>query len=72
MGAQVVMGRIGAVLFPETDLVHCAGVAAVAEGSGLVVSDAQGRRIDWSAGHAPLVLIASPRIHAQVLEALDG
>ena len=72
MGAQVVMGRIGAVLFPESDLVHCAGVAAVAEGAGLVVSDARGGPIDWSANHASLVLIAPPRIHAQVLEALNA
>ncbi|MCY4447603.1 MAG: hypothetical protein OXE02_01990 [Chloroflexi bacterium] len=70
-GAQVCMGRMGAVLFPEADLVHVAGVAAVAEGVGLMVSDAQGRGIDWSAGHASLVLIAPPRIHAQVLDAIN-
>lgn len=72
MGAQVVMGRVGAVLFPDADFVHFAGVAAVAEGAGLMVSDAQGNRIDWSAGRAPLVLIAAPRIHAQVLDALNA
>lgn len=70
-GALVCMGRIGAVLFPEPDLVHVAGVAAVAQGAGLIVSDSQGRDIDWSAGHASLVLIAPPRIHGQVLDALD-
>ena len=71
-GALVCMGRIGAVLFPEIDLVHVGGVAAVAEGAGLVVSDAQGREIDWSAGHASSVVIAPPRIHAQVLDALNS
>lgn len=70
-GAQVCMGRIGAVLFPEAELVHVAGVAAVAEGAGLMVSDEQGRGIDWSAGRASLVLIAPLRIHAQVLDALN-
>ena len=71
-GAQVCMGRIGAVLFPGADLVHVAGVAAVAQGAGLVVSDSQGCDIDWSAGRACLVLIAPPRIHAQVLHTLNG
>ena len=71
MGAQECMGRIGAALFPETDPVHVAGVAAVAEGAGLIVSDAQGRRIDWTAKHVESVLIATPRIHDQVLEALS-
>jgi len=70
-GALVCMGRIGAVLFTEVDLVHVGGVAAVAEGVGLVVSDARGRDIDWSAGHASLVLIAPPRVHAQVLDVLN-
>ena len=71
-GALVCMGRIGAVLFPGADLVHVAGVAAVAQGAGLAVSDGQGHEIDWSAGHASLVLIAPPQIHAQMLDALNG
>ena len=70
MGAQVCAGRIAAALFPDSDPVHFAGVSAVAEGLGLSVTDAQGRPVDWAAHRIDLVLIGTPLVHEQLVEAL--
>ena len=70
MGAQVCAGRIAAALFPDSDPVHVAGVSAVAEGLGLLVTDGRGRPVDWAARRIDLVLIGTPLVHKQLLEAL--
>lgn len=69
--AQVLLGRMHAVVYHRITAVHIAAAAAIAAEIGVQVTDASGNSLDWTSG-APFdrVIMAWPRTHEALLSVI--
>lgn len=70
-GAQLLQGRLAALVVFRVAPVHVAACAAIGQELGLRITDARGGPIDWSQdGDLPSLVIGWPEHHAALIEAI--
>jgi len=71
--AQVLLGRLAAMVVYGVTPVHMAAGCAIALELGLRVTDGAGAPIDWSGDEErEIVVVAWPEVHTELVEAMQG
>lgn len=71
--AMVCLGGMSSVVFYKIDSVHLAAGALIAQELGAIVSDEQGKPLDWLSEQAyPVAVVAWPSVHSDLIEVMNS